>query len=70
VKKTKADKEEKLNKDLKGADLEKEADDDEIKKGMKDESKEHPEFSKDIISKLVRDHLKIDPEYYDDDKED
>jgi hypothetical protein len=65
----KADKEEKLNKDLKEADMEKEDEVDGTEKGIKEESKEHPEFSKDIIKKLVADHLKKDPEYYEDDDE-
>jgi hypothetical protein len=67
MKKTKGDKEEKLNKDLREADLEDEDKMEGEEKGMKEESKEHPEFSKDVIKKLVRDHLKMDPEYYEDD---
>lgn len=40
-----------------------------MKKGMEVESKEHPELPKAEIHKLVMDHLKEDPEYYDDEED-
>ena len=40
------------------------------KKGMEDESKEHPTLDKSVIKQLVADHLKMDDEYYGDEKDD
>lgn len=34
------------------------------KVGMKDESEEHPSFSKKAVEKIVNDHLKMDDDYY------
>ena len=63
--KSKADKQEKLNKDLRDAKLDdEELDPKEIDKGVAEESKEHPEFDKKIIKQLVMDHLKMDDDYY------
>jgi hypothetical protein len=68
MKKTKADKEEKLNKDLKEADLEKEdeKEEDQIKLGMEIE-KEHDDLTggdKKKIRMIVDAHLKEDKKYY------
>jgi len=39
------------------------------KKGMEDESKEHPTLDKSVIKQLVADHLKMDDEYYGEEEE-
>ena len=39
------------------------------KKGIAEESKEHPWLSAAQIKHLVADHLAMDPEYYEDDME-
>lgn len=38
--------------------------------GIKDETKEHPWLSKSQVERLVKDHLDIDPEYYESEEED
>lgn len=69
MKKTKGDKEEQLNKDLRAARLdEEEMDPGAIKAGMKDEGKEHPTLDKKVIKQLVMDHLQMDDNYYEKDK--
>lgn len=64
MKKSRADKEEKLNKDLRDRLEEEEIDPKNIAVGMEDESKEHPTLDKKIIKQLVVDHLKMDDDYY------
>jgi hypothetical protein len=39
------------------------------KKGIAEESKEHPWLSSAQVKHLVADHIAIDPEYYEDDME-
>jgi hypothetical protein len=69
MKKSKGDKEEKLNKDLKEADLEKEDDDkeeDQVKLGMEIE-KEHNDLTNGdprLVKMIVMAHLKEIPDYY------
>lgn len=50
--------------DNKGGPSDNDADNDVIKKGMDEERKEHPELSDVMLRKLVDDHLKKDPKYY------
>jgi hypothetical protein len=66
MKQTKGDKEEKLNKDLKEADMEKEEKPDQVKLGMEVE-KEHADLTGGDAKKtrmIVDAHLKEIPDYY------
>lgn len=41
---------------------------DDIEEGMEDESKEHPSLSKNTVKTIVKDHLKMDEDYYEHDR--